>query len=59
MTSHYVRAGVATAYPHPNQFFHAPIRRGQPLYVNTDILLGGYGGECYRNNVIVEAVLKT
>ncbi len=52
VTSHYVRAGVATAYPHPNQFFHAPIRRGQPLYVNTDILLGGYGGECYRNYVI-------
>ena len=23
VTSHYVRAGVATAYPHPNQFFHA------------------------------------
>jgi Xaa-Pro aminopeptidase len=52
VTSHYVRAGVATAYPHPNQFFHAPIRRGEPLYVNTDILLGGYGGECYRNYVI-------
>jgi Xaa-Pro dipeptidase len=52
VTSQYVRAGVATAYPHPNQFFHAPIRRGQPLYVNTDILLGGYGGECYRNYVI-------
>lgn len=52
VTSQYVRAGVATAYPHPNQFFHSPIRRGQPLYVNTDILLGGYGGECYRNYVI-------
>ncbi len=52
VTSNYVRAGVATAYPHPNQFFHAPIRRGEPLYVNCDILLGGYGGECYRNYVI-------
>jgi Xaa-Pro dipeptidase len=52
VTSQYVRAGVATAYPHPNQFFHSPIRRGQPLYVNTDILLGGYGGECYRNYVV-------
>jgi Xaa-Pro dipeptidase len=52
VTSHYVRAGVATAYPHPNQFFHSPITKGQPLYVNTDILLGGYGGECYRNYVI-------
>lgn len=55
VTSQYVRAGVATAYPHPNQFFHAPIRRGEPLYVNTDILLGGYGGECYRNYVIAPA----
>lgn len=52
VTSHYVRAGIATAYPHPNQFFHSPITKGQPLYVNTDILLGGYGGECYRNYVI-------
>jgi len=52
VTSEYVRAGVATAYPHPNQFFHAPVKRGEPLYVNTDILLGGYGGECYRNYLI-------
>jgi Xaa-Pro dipeptidase len=52
VTSQYVRAGVATAYPHPNQFFHSRIKRGEPLYVNTDILLGGYGGECYRNYVI-------
>ncbi len=52
VTSNYVRTGVATAYPHPNQFFHAPIERGQPLYVNCDILLGGYGGECYRNYLV-------
>lgn len=52
VTSQYVRAGVATAYPHPNQFFHSRVRRGEPLYVNCDILLGGYGGECYRNYVI-------
>lgn len=52
VTGNYVRTGVATAYPHPNQFFHAKVRRGQPLYVNCDILLGGYGGECYRNYVI-------
>lgn len=48
-TSHYVRAGVSTAYPHPNQFFFSKVERGKPLYVNTDIKLGGYGGECYRN----------
>ncbi|MFN9575739.1 MAG: M24 family metallopeptidase [Gemmatimonadota bacterium] len=53
VTGHYVRTGVATAYPHPNQFFHAPIRRGQPVYVNCDILLGGYGGEGYRNYVLL------
>ncbi len=52
VTSHYVRAGVASAYPHPNQFFHQKIQRGQTVYVNTDILLGGLGGECYRNYLI-------
>lgn len=52
VTGHYVRTGVATAYPHPNQFFHTKVERGKPLYVNCDILLGGYGGECYRNYVI-------
>ncbi len=53
VTGNYVRTGVATAYPHPNQFFHSKVQRGQPLYVNCDILLGGYGGECYRNYVIL------
>ena len=49
VTSHYVRAGVSTAYPHPNQFFYNKVKKGEPLYVNTDIKLGGYGGETYRN----------
>jgi len=53
VTGNYVRTGVATAYPHPNQFFHAPIRKGQPVYVNCDILLGGYGGEGYRNYILL------
>jgi len=52
VTSHYVRAGVASAYPHPNQFFYNRVKRGETLYVNTDIKLGGYGGECYRNYLI-------
>ncbi len=52
VTSQYVRAGVASAYPHPNQFFHQKIERGQTVYVNTDIQLGGLGGECYRNYLI-------
>jgi Xaa-Pro aminopeptidase len=49
VTSQYVRTGVATAYPHPNQFFHSQVKKGDNLYVNTDIRLGGYGGEGYRN----------
>ncbi|MBC7894079.1 MAG: aminopeptidase P family protein [Cytophagaceae bacterium] len=53
VTGNYVRTGVATAYPHPNQFFHAKVERGQPLYVNCDILLGGYGGEGYRNYILL------
>jgi Xaa-Pro dipeptidase len=52
VTSQYVRTGVATAYPHPNQFFYTKVKPGDALYVNTDILLGGYGGECYRNYLI-------
>jgi Xaa-Pro dipeptidase len=52
VTGNYVRAGVATAYPHPNQFFHTRLQRGQPVYVNCDILLGGFGGEGYRNYII-------
>ncbi|MCP4709489.1 MAG: aminopeptidase P family protein [Planctomycetes bacterium] len=52
VTSHYVRAGAATAYPHPNQFFYNKVKRGEPLYVNTDLKLGGYGGEGYRNYLI-------
>ena len=52
VTSEYVRAGQATAYPHPNQFFHAPVEKGQSVYVNTDIKIGGCGGEGYRNYLI-------
>ena len=51
-TSHYVRAGVSTAYPHPNQFFYNSVKKGEPLYINTDIRLGGMGGEGYRNYLI-------
>jgi len=52
VTSHYVRAGVASAFPHPNQFFHQKVQRGQTVYVNTDLTIGGLGGECYRNYLI-------
>ena len=52
VTSNYVRSGVSTAYPHPNQFFYSKLEKGRPIYVNTDIKLGGMGGEGYRNYVI-------
>lgn len=52
VTSQYVRTGVSTAFPHPNQFFYSKIEKGRPLYVNTDIRLGGMGGECYRNYLL-------
>jgi len=52
VTSHYVRAGIASAFPHPNQFFHHKVQRGQTVYVNTDLTIGGLGGECYRNYLI-------
>ena len=42
------RAGTATAYPHPNQFFYSRIGRGQAVQISAVIQIGGYGGEGYR-----------
>jgi Xaa-Pro aminopeptidase len=42
------RTGPATAYPHPNQFFHKKIERGDALQVSGGVKIGGYGGELYR-----------
>lgn len=42
------RAGVATAYPHPNQFFYARLAPGQAVQISSVIKIGGYGGEGYR-----------
>ncbi len=42
------RAGVSTAYPHPNQFFYTRLARGQAVQIATVIHIGGYGGEGYR-----------
>ena len=43
------RTGVGTAYPHPNQFFHARIRRGDAIqFSGIMVRIGGYGGEGYR-----------
>lgn len=42
------RAGVATAYPHPNQFFYKRLERGDAIQIASIIQIGGYGGEGYR-----------
>ena len=43
-----VRTGVGTAYPHPNQFHHGRIKKGDALQVAGGVKIGGYGGELYR-----------
>jgi len=42
------RAGVATAYPHPNQEYWKKIEKGDALQISGGVRIGGYGGECYR-----------
>ncbi len=42
------RAGVSTAYPHPNQFFFKRVERGDAIQMAALIRIGGYGGEGYR-----------
>jgi Xaa-Pro aminopeptidase len=43
-----VRAGVATAYPHPNQYFRKRIEKGDAVQIASVVKVGGYGGEGYR-----------
>jgi Xaa-Pro dipeptidase len=42
------RTGKGTGYPHPNQFHHNPVRRGDALQIAGAIRIGGCGGELYR-----------
>lgn len=42
------RAGVSTAYPHPNQFYYHKIERGDAIQIAGWVHIGGYEGECYR-----------
>jgi Xaa-Pro aminopeptidase len=42
------RAGIATAYPHPNQFYYHRIERGDAIQIAAVIAIGGHGGEGYR-----------
>lgn len=43
-----VRTGVGTAYPHPNQFHHNRIKKGDALQVSGVVTIAGCGGELYR-----------
>jgi Xaa-Pro dipeptidase len=42
------RAGVGTAYPHPNQFLHNKITRGAAMQIEGGVNIAGCGGELYR-----------
>ena len=43
------RTGVGTAFPHPNQFFHSRIQKGDAIqFSGIMVRIGGYGGEGYR-----------
>ena len=41
------RTGIGTSYPHPNQFHHNPVRKGDALQVSGVVRIGGCGGEMY------------
>ncbi len=43
-----VRVGRGTAYPHPNQFHHNKIQKGQALQIAGGVGIAGCGGELYR-----------
>jgi Xaa-Pro aminopeptidase len=43
-----VRVGRGTGYPHPNQFHHNRIQKGQALQIAGGVEIGGCGGELYR-----------
>ncbi|MFC1732660.1 M24 family metallopeptidase [candidate division KSB1 bacterium] len=42
------RTGIATAYPHPNQFYYKKVERGDALQISGSVRIGGHGGELYR-----------
>jgi len=41
------RTGNGTAYPHPNQFHHNKIKKGDSIQVSGGVRIGGCGGELY------------
>ena len=42
------RVGKSTAYPHPNQFLHNKVTRGQAIQIEGGVNIAGCGGELYR-----------
>ena len=42
------RVGPSTASPHPNQFLHNKISRGQAIQIEGGVNIAGCGGELYR-----------
>jgi Xaa-Pro dipeptidase len=42
------RVGPSTAYPHPNQFPHNKVARGQAIQIEGLLNIAGCGGELYR-----------
>ena len=43
-----VKTGLGTAYPHPNQFHHNKIQKGNAVSIVCIGAVGGYNGEQYR-----------
>lgn len=41
------RTGVSTSFPHPNQFHHSKIKKGDSIQVSGAVKIGGCGGELY------------
>ena len=41
------RTGIGTAFPHPNQFHHNRVSKGDSLQVSGVVKIGGCGGELY------------
>jgi Xaa-Pro dipeptidase len=41
------RTGIGNAFPHPNQFHHNPVRKGDSIQVSGGVKIGGCGGELY------------
>ena len=42
------RTGLGTAFPHPNQFHHNRIKKGDSIQIAGAVRIGGHGGELYR-----------